>query len=358
MPDELADPNPVAPSLPPSPLRLKVARDALVGNWRALDALSGRAATGAAVKANAYGIGVDVAVPVLAAAGCRNFFVAHWGEVPAVLRHVCAQQLAVLHGPLSDADVAFARATGVRPVLNSLPQVHRWLGAGGGPCDLMVDTGMNRLGLPLGDIGDEAIARLDIRTCMSHLASADEDVAQNEEQRERFDTVRSAIRAQRYSLANSAGIGLGQGYAHDLTRPGLALYGGIPRPGMAEAIRQVAFPQAAVLQVRSIAAGDPVGYNATFTAPRSMRVGAVALGYADGYLRCWSGKGRFAWKGRELAALGRISMDLTVVDLTQAPDCGEGDWLDIAYDPVAASVASGLSQYELFTLLGRRFEAA
>jgi alanine racemase len=345
----------VPANLPAAPLRLKVDRDALAANWRALDALSGSAAAGAAVKANAYGLGVETAVPVLREAGCRDFFVAHWGEAAKVMRHVAPGELAVLHGPLNDADAGYARATGIRPVLNSLPQVNRWLAAGGGPCDLMVDTGMNRLGLPMAEIGVEVIARLEIVTCMSHLASADENVAQNEQQRLRFEDVRRAVKAQRYSLANSAGIALGAAYHADLTRPGLALYGGVPRPEMHSAIKQVAFPQAAVLQVREIAAGEPVGYNATFVAPNPMRVGAIALGYADGYLRCWSGKGRFGWQGTELPSLGRISMDMTVVDLSAVHGCGEGDWLDVAYSPLAAAAASGLSQYELFTLLGDRF---
>lgn len=349
---------PLAVPVPPSPLRLRVDRDALAANWRELDRLSGAARAGAAVKANAYGIGVANAVPVLRAAGCSDFFVAHWSEAARVLDHAPAGDIAVLHGPLSDADVAFARATGVRPVLNSLSQIGRWLAAGGGACDLMVDTGMNRLGLPMSELGDDAVSRLEIVTCLSHLASADEDVAQNEQQRARFETVRQAIAAQRYSLANSAGIALGSAFCADLTRPGLALYGGIARPEMASSIRQVAYPEAAVLQVRTISAGDPVGYNATFIADRPMRVGAIALGYADGYLRCWSGKGTFRFGTAPVRSLGRISMDMTVVDLSDAPDCGEGDWLSVDYDPVAASAASGLSQYELFTLLGDRFGPA
>lgn len=344
--------------VPPSPLRLRIDREALAANWQGLDRLSGAARAGAAVKANAYGIGVANAVPVLRDAGCRDFFVAHWGEAAAVLAHAPAAEIAVLHGPLNEADVAYARATGVRPVLNSLAQVARWLAAGGGPCDLMVDSGMNRLGLPMAEMAHQDIARLEIVTCLSHLASADEDVPQNEVQRQRFADIRSTIKAKRYSLANSAGIALGESYCADLTRPGLALYGGVARPELASVVRQVAFPEVAVLQVRNIAAGDPVGYNATFTADRAMRVGAIALGYADGYLRCWSGHGTFRWGEVQLRSLGRISMDMTVVDLTNAPDCGEGDWLAVDYDPQAAQAASGLSQYELFTLLGTRFAAA
>ena len=142
---------------PSPPLRLKLDHAALAANWRTLDRLSGGAAAGAAVKANAYGLGAAQVVPVLAAAGCRDWFVAHWQEVPEMLRHVPSAQIAVLHGPLTASDAAYARAAGVRPVLNSLPQIQRWLAAGGGPCDLMVDTGINRLGLAMANLGDPAI---------------------------------------------------------------------------------------------------------------------------------------------------------------------------------------------------------
>lgn len=341
---------------PPTPaLRLRLDTEALAANWRALDRLSGDASAGAAVKADAYGLGLDRVAPVLADAGCQDFFVAHVGEVPPLLVHVAAERISVLHGPLSDADAAFCSAAGVKPVLNSLAQIARWRAAGGGRCDLMVDTGINRLGLEMAHLGDSALDELDIDLCLSHLASADEDSGQNVVQLARFAEVRGAAKAQRYSLANSAGIALGADYHADLTRPGLSLYGGIPRAELAPHIRQVAYPEAAVLQVRELSAGDAVGYNATFVAPKPMRAGVVALGYADGYLRCWSGKGRFVWQGVELPALGRVSMDMTVIDLSAALDCGEGDWVGAAYDPVAASVATGLSQYELLTLLGRRF---
>ena len=263
---------------------------------------------------------------MLAAAGCRDWFVAHWQEAAEAARIVPAAGIAVLHGPINDAEAAYARALGVRPVLNSLAQVKRWLAAGGGPCDLMVDTGMNRLGLPLAEIGDPAVAQLEIETCLSHLASADEDSAQNVEQLARFRAVVAAVPARRYSLANSAGIALGADYAFDLTRPGLALYGGVPRGELADSIAQVAYPEAAVIQVRDLAPGDSVGYNATFTASTAMRVGVIAVGYADGYLRCWSGKGHVLWQGQRLPVLGRVSMDMTIVDLSTAKNCGEGDW--------------------------------
>ncbi|MEY4239096.1 MAG: alanine racemase [Pseudomonadota bacterium] len=345
----------MSPETPPATLRLSIDRAALSANWRALDRLSGPARAGAAVKADGYGLGVATVAPALRDAGCDDFFVAHWQEIPALLEHVPPQSVAVLHGPLSSADAAFAQSTGVRPVINSLPQARTWLTAGGGRCDLMVDTGINRIGLGLGDLSDPLVAQLDIDVLHSHLAAAEEESPLNAAQHERWNAARGQVQHKRASLANSAGIMLGADYHGDLTRPGLALYGGVPCAGLAPEIRQVARPEAALIQVRDITAGESVGYNATFTAPRVMRIGVVSLGYADGYLRAWSGKGILRSMGRALPVIGRISMDMTVVDLTAAPELREGDWLAADYSLPEASATTGLSQYELLTLLGRRF---
>lgn len=320
-----------------------------------LDRLSGSADAGAAVKANAYGLGAAVVLPTLISAGARSFFVAHWSEVPAVIAHTPPQFVSVLHGPMNEADVAFARETGVKPVLNSLFQVQLWLSSGGGPCDVMVDTGINRLGLSMHEIGDPSLQKLEIDLLMSHLASADEDSSLNADQLRRFGQAAAVIPAKRLSLANSAGIALGADYAFDLTRPGLALYGGIPRPELASRIGQVAKPEAVILQRRQIEAGDSVGYNAVFTAPQTMPVGVVSLGYADGFLRCWTGKGALQSGGASLPLLGKVSMDMVVIDLSSAPHLREGDWVEIPYDLPEAARISGMSQYELLTTLGSRY---
>ena len=343
------------PEPPPAALRLRIDRLALASNWTALDRLSGQARAGAAVKADAYGLGAAVAVPVLWAAGARDFFVAHWLEVPDLLGTVPPASISVLHGLLDAADAAYARATGTKPVINSLHQAQLWLAAGGGLCDLMVDSGINRLGLPMNALADDVVARLDVDLLMSHLACADEDVPLNEVQRMRWVQAKAKIRHRRSSLANSAGITLGMAYHGELTRPGLSLYGGIPRAELADELRQVAFPEAAIMQVRQLQAGDSVGYNSTYTATAAQRVGVVSIGYADGYLRCWSGKGMLHAAGRPLPVLGRVSMDMTVIDLGAAPELSEGDWVSLDYALPQAAAASGLSQYELLTLLGRRF---
>lgn len=340
---------------PPPTLRLRIDAEALAGNWRALDRMSRPGRAGAAIKADCYGLGIDRCLPILREAGARDFFVAHWQEVEPALRHIPAGQLSVLHGPLDAAEAAYARAAGVRPVINSLRQARLWLEAGGGPCDLMVDTGINRLGLAPAELGDPAIAALEVQVLMSHLACADEpDSAMNARQLAAFCAVLAQVKHSEASLANSAGIGLGPDYAFDLTRPGLALYGGVPHPALEGRIRQVAHPQAALIALRQLQPGDSVGYNASFTATAPLRAGIVSLGYADGILRCWQGSS-FRHQGRVLTILGKVSMDMIAVDLSAAPDLAEGDWLELPYALPDAARQIPLGQYELLTLLGRRF---
>ncbi len=344
---------------PPASLRLRIDHAALAHNWQSLDRLSGAARTGAAVKADCYGLGVDECLPTLRDAGPSSFFVAHWSEVEAVARYVPAGDIAVLHGPMTAQDVAYAKAIGAVPVINSIQQARRWTEARGGRCHLMVDTGINRLGISPTQISDDAIKALDIDVLMSHLACADEDSQRNARQLATFREVIGQIECKSLSLANSAGIALGENYAFELTRPGLSLYGGIARSELKDVIRQVAYPEAAIIQTRDIKADDKVGYNGEFTAYADMRVGVVSLGYADGFLRSWGNvDGRsgshLLHDDRHLTLLGKVSMDMMVVDLTNAPEVREGDWLSVPYSLPDAAQQSALSQYELLTVLGQR----
>ncbi|MEP9359486.1 alanine racemase [Sphingomonas sp. KR3-1] len=332
-----------------APLRLRLDSAALVSNWRHLAKLSGTAACGAAIKANGYGLGSRGVATRLAEAGCRDFFVATWAEAEALADLGLA--VSVLHGlraedPI-DADYA-------RPVLSSAEQVARWKPSGR-PCDVMVDTGMNRLGVSAEEVGAGLLDGLAIETLMSHLVSADEDVPLNARQLAAFGALKGKAGAKRMSLANSAGIALGTDYAFDLTRPGIALYGGRQRAAH-DAIRQVVTPEAQILQRRLVRAGDSVGYNATWTAPADTEVAILNLGYADGYLRCFSGKGSAHAEGVTLPLIGRVSMDLTAVDVTALPGLREGDWLAMAYALPETAALSGLSQYELLTGLGPRYD--
>ena len=340
----------------PSPLRLRLSSEALVANWRWLAQQSGPAACGAAIKADAYGLGAREVMRHLSAAGCRDFFVATWVEAAALMPLPGRVSLSVLHG-VGASDMIAARTLPARPVLGSLEQIARWREAGEGrPCDVMIDTGMNRLGLRVEEAIGGALDGLNIGTLLSHLASADEDSEQNARQLTAFRAIRQTIPARRYSLANSAGICLGADYAFDLTRPGIALYGGTPRGEAGGHIRQVVFPEVRALQVRDVFAGETVGYGATWTARQDSRVVIANLGYADGYLRCHAGSGSATWRSRPLPLIGRVSMDLTAFDASEVDELQEGNWLTLDYDLPSTSARSGLSQYELLTGLGPRFE--
>ena len=335
------------------PLRLTVDSAALVSNWRALAEQAGVPA-GAAIKADGYGLGASEAMNALHGAGCRDFFVSIWAEAEELGEIPEGARLAVLHGVGPD-DVNAALQSTVTPVLNSIEQVARWKEAAPvRPCDVMIDTGMNRLGLRPDEVS--SIEGLSIDTLHSHLACADEDNDLNARQLQRFREVASAVPAKRYSLANSAGIFLGRDYSFDLVRPGLALYGGIPRPEAQGRIQQVARVEAQVVQRRTIRAGESCGYGATFVAAAYTEAAILNIGYADGYLRGFSSKGAAFAGEYALPVLGRVSMDLIAVGCDAAPDLREGDWVEIDYDLPTASEASGLSQYELLTALGSRFE--
>ena len=342
------------PDIPiPATARVKLDRAALVANWSALDRLSGKAKAGAAVKANAYGLGVRDVVSCLLAAGCEDFFVANWQEAREIEDLTAGRAaVSVLNG-VQKADMPFASRSPAKPVLNSLEQVQRWLPTAR-PCDLMINSGMNRLGINVADLQPDILTGLTIDIGMSHLASADEDGPQNIGQLACYKAALEILPVCRTSLANSAGIALGEDYHFDVTRPGLSLYGGIQRSELEKVVRQVAALQAEIIQVRTLAVGDKVGYNAQYIADRPHPIAILAIGYADGYLRGFSGRGIFRHGDAKLPVLGRVSMDMVAIDLSHAPDLSEGDWVDCVYDLPTASVQSGLSQYELITGLGNR----
>jgi len=335
------------------PLRLRLDRAALQHNWRWLQDRAGVPA-GAAIKADAYGIGARETMAVLHEARCRTFFVSTYAEAEELGPAPDDSALVVLHGVGPD-DAAAALASPARPVLNSIEQVARWKEiAPRRPADVMIDTGMNRLGLRPEEIG--VLDGLTIDTLHSHLACADEDSRMNARQLAAFREIAAVVPAKLYSMANSAGVCLGRDYSFGLVRPGLSLYGGIPRPEAEGNIRQVVRVDAQVVQRRRIRSGESCGYGATFVAPADTEAAVVNVGYADGYLRGFSSRGS-AFAGEfALPVLGRVSMDLVVLGCDAASDLKEGDWVELDYDLPTASEASGLSQYELLTTLGSRFE--
>ncbi len=342
---------------------LEVDLAALVANYEILKQRAAPAECAAVVKADAYGLGADRVAPVLAAAGCETFFVAHLMEGIALRRVLGGEaSIYVLNGILPGTEGDFA-AHDLRPVLNTLAQLDICPGAAA----LHLDTGMNRLGLSPDDAAALAAApgrfeNIDLRLIVSHLACADEAGHEmNEQQRQLFDRLRVKLPAKPASLANSSGIFLGPGYHHDLVRPGIALYGGNPTPGTANPMAQVVRLTGRIIQVREIDTPQSVGYGATHRATGPRRIATVPVGYADGYLRSLSGQGMGRLAGISVPIVGRVSMDLITLDVTEVPEeaAQAGALVDLiggggdTIDEVAAR--AGTIGYEILTSLGRRY---
>jgi len=340
---------------------------AIAANWRALAEHASPGAVAGVVKANAYGLGAARVAPALVAAGCRHFFVAHLSEGMALRAALGAgPMIAVLDGFAPGADEGAALV----PVLNSLGDVlaHAAAGRSAGRARqalLHLDTGMARLGL---DVGEQAglaadhalLAGLDLLYVMSHLACADEpDHPLNAEQAARFARACAVLPRLKRSFANSSGLFLGADYASDLARPGCALYGINPTPGAPNPMRPAIRLEAPILQILDIPAGASVGYGASFVAARPSRIATIAVGYADGYLRSLSGRGVAAYRGMILPMVGRVSMDLITLDVTETPGLALGDRVTLiggaAPSPDDLAAQAGTIGYEILTSLGDRY---
>jgi alanine racemase len=343
---------------------------AIAENYRLLAARAGTAACAAVVKADAYGLGADRVAPVLAAAGCRHFFVAQVGEGVA-LRSTLGPGavIAVLNGAAPGSE-AICAAHDLVPVLNARFQLDGWQAlarrlAKRLPTILQIDTGMARFGFAPDEAHalldrPDAFAGLDLRLVMSHLACAGEpDSPVNAAQLSVFRAVRQRLPAVPASLAASSGLFLGPDFHFDMVRPGAALYGIAPQPGSPNPMQPVIGLRARVMQVRSVPAGTPVGYGHAAAVARASRLATVAIGYADGFFRGTSG-GAAWFGGARLPAVGRVSMDSLVLDVTDvAPGpLGPGTLVDIIgpeRDVDAAAAAAGTIGYEVLTNLGHRF---
>lgn len=343
----------VAPA--PSPAVLTVDLDALSRNYRALEAISG-VPVHPVVKADGYGLGAAACATRLMAEGARAFFVARVAEGVDLRRAVGdTPAIYVLDGCHGDAAAAL-RAAHLRPVLNQPAQIQNWTAAGGGPCGLQIDTGMNRLGIRPGD-APEPFAGLEL--VMSHLACADEpSEPMNRRQRDAFAAVADRYPGVVRSLANSGGCFLGSDFAFDAVRPGISLYGGGPEGRPDPHLSPVAALSAEVIQVRDVPAGESVGYSRGFVADRPTRIATCAAGYSDGVMRAFSegGHGRVWLDGALRAIVGRVSMDAIAVDVTGA-DVTVGDAVEL-FGPNRllddAAAAAGTISYELITSVGAR----
>ncbi len=335
---------------------LTIDLDAIAANWRALDRMSGPGVqTAAVVKADAYGLGVTRVARTLAAAGARRFFVAAAEEGAAVRQALGpGPQISILFGHMS-GDTEMIHDLDLTPMLNSLEQITRHLESlPGHAFGVQLDTGMNRLGVEM--LEWQAVAPILVdagpELLMSHLACADDpDHPLNDAQLKAFHAMTDGTGLPR-SLAATGGILLGQRYHFDLTRPGIGLYGGRPH----DAALPVVTLTLPVIQTREVEPGEAVGYGCTWVATRPSIIATVAAGYADGLPRTLSNRAQL-WDGDTPCPLvGRVSMDMITVDITDLPEIPrELDILGPNQPVDALADIAGTIGYELLTALGPRY---
>ncbi len=358
--------------------RLTIDLAALADNWAFLNSKSPNSETAAVVKANAYGLGIEEAVPALHDAGCTTFFTAMVEEgvrVRALLPHA---KVFILNGIFADT-VNTAVEHNLSPVLSTLDQIAMWTAnANGKPCALHVDTGMNRLGLEM----DEAqklsenhtmITKSGATVLMSHLACADDpDHSQNKSQLSNFRELTGLFPSLTPSFANSAAVLSNPDTHFALTRPGIAMYGGEAVNDVPNPMKVVVKSETRILQIRNSKKGDAVGYGAAHVLTRDSKIAICSAGYADGYHRASSGDG-VPLRGTQSAGgygqlgdhkvplIGRVSMDLTAFDVTDVPkeDLANTQWIELFGPNILvddAARACGTIGYELLTGLGGRYQ--
>lgn len=354
---------------------LRVDLQAIRFNYRLLCGLLGSTKCGAAVKADAYGLGAVPVVQALYAEDCRDFFVAHLEEAIAIREFLPVDAaIYVMHGSPVGHEAELVEYNCI-PVLNSLSQMRAWRALAHErqcslPAIVQVDTGMARMGLSEAEVRqwqvDATLTEgIDLRYVMSHLVSAeDQGNPVNQDQLQRFNALRMQVPACQglpASLANSSGIFLGEDFHFDLARPGAALYGVAPVAGQVNPLRAVAHLQGRIIQTREIPAGTGVGYGSTWRSARTSRIATVGVGYADGWMRSLSNRGIAHIAGQAVPMVGNVSMDTITLDVTAIADehLTPGALVDLisadnTVDMVAAK--AGTIGYEILTSLGGRYE--
>ncbi|WP_045836221.1 alanine racemase [Hyphomicrobium sp. 99] len=347
----------------------------IVANWRALAAKVAPARCAAVVKADAYGLGAERVIAALARAGCNAFFIATPEEAELARKMAPNADIYALDGLVGNSAAAFDRLS-VKPVLSTLDDVVAWSAlshARGGllPAALHIDTGLNRLGLPVRDVrrlaSEPSMMRgVALELIMSHLASADNARdPKNRDQLLAFETLTALFPGIPRSLAASDGLMLGPAYHFDLVRPGYALYGGQASQSSPAPVKPAVTVAARILAVADVVRGETVGYSATWRAQRPSRIATIAAGYADGVPRNASAPdgrpgGHVLISGHIAPIVGRVSMDLITVDVTDLPEGAAmpGEFAKLIGEGLTiedAGFAAGTIGYEILTRLGHRF---
>ncbi len=339
-------------------------------NYRALNSLSSEnCETAAVVKADAYGLGIENVAPALYAEGARIFFVATLDEGVELREVLHSAQIFILNG-FWESERKTYREYNLCPVLNSMSEIVAYKDFSNEdnqtlPAILHFDIGMNRLGIPseeLDEVCNTDFNGLNILYIMGHLSSSEEpENPQNEIQRARFEEIALHFPNAKKCLSNSGGVFLGKPFHHDLTRPGICLYGGCANKKMKDVIRSVISLEMPILQIHQGKRGESAGYNETFRIQEAADFAILPIGYADGLLRSLGNVGSLYYRGYKLPIRGRVSMDLVICDLNAVPENEMpkiGDMVEVigehqTIDNLAAD--AGTISYEILTNLGQRY---
>jgi alanine racemase len=277
------------------------------------------------VKADAYGLGAVPAARALEAVDPWAFGVASVDEGTA-LRAAGIGRPILVFTPLLQADLPAARAAGLTPTLHRAADIVAWHDAGGGPWHLAIDTGMSRAGArwdalaPLAD----AIRRCPPEGAFTHFHSADRGDGSLQAQEARFREALDAlpVRPPMLHAENSPAIERSAGSPWTVARPGVFLYGVGSDAGVAA--EPVAHLRARIVDVRDVADGETVSYGGAYRAVGARRIATASLGYADGYRRALGAQGEALVGGRRVPVAGVVTMDMTMLDVTDVP-CEVGD---------------------------------
>ena len=350
---------------------LTVDLDAIAANYSYLRKTVSPSTCAVVLKADSYGLGIEAIAPVFYNEGCRHFFVAYINEAIALknVLSVFAQQTSIyiLNGPYLKGWENYCHHHRFIPVLNNLEAIQEWQDYGKKinlkmPAALHIDTGMRRLALPIQDYNkllQKGIDYLDLRLVMSHLSCADEkENHANSEQLAQMNHIRKNHLSTPISLANSSGIFLNASYHFDMVRPGIALYGYNSVQEYAEKLSPCLELEAIILQIQDANPNEYVGYNRTFQTTKTLKLATLAIGYADGVPWSMSNQGGYVLvKGRKAPIVGRISMDVMSIDITDIPGVSVGDRATLLGKDVTldhwANIA-GSSSYELLLKFGKR----
>lgn len=347
---------------------LDIDLNAVVANWRLLAQINSQGETAAVVKADSYGVGAAHVAPVLAKAGCKTFFAAHLAEAVALRALLPTARILTLNGLMPHAAADFV-AHGIIPVLSSLHDIALWRAEARGlgrvlPAFLHLETGLHRLALDAQDLSKLAqdptlLEGIKVETVLSHLVNAeDPQDARNQQQRAAFLALVPQFAGASRSLANSPGSFLGPDFQFELTRPGAALYGLNTSPNQPRPMHPVVRLCAPILQIHDLDQGAQVGYGGLWTAQRPSRIATIGVGYGDGLPRSLTNQGIAYFDDQPVPLVGRISMDLTTVDVTGTM-AQPGDLLvllDNRHGVDELGREAGSIGYEILTSLGRRYQ--